>query len=265
MPLKRHRNRKTFIIRTVPLIGLILILAFTPLWIKITPDNGLQKIQLAVISMFLDNDSEDNTIIVDNKMKQQYSSCLVQLEVLQQKFDKINQFNTVESFKMSDAIKVDIVAKSLNPLDRSIIVNAGSKLGVKSHMMVVFQDSLVGIVETTISDFSRVRLISDRRFVFPVKGLKSNSIGAIYGQGNELLKIESESEFVKDEIITTFIFDGYAIPDIPVAIVGEDTETSPIVDIKNIKSVDIIIIDHNSLIKKISTELDDQRVEDTKI
>lgn len=88
-----------------------------------------------------------------------------------------------------------------------IVINKGLKDGVFKNMVLISQEKvLLGRVEEVFENFSRARLITDKKSSFPAEIQESNVTGIVRGEGNFKLSfdlISQEVSIAKGEKVTT--------------------------------------------------------------
>ncbi len=96
--------------------------------------------------------------------------------------------------------------------DDSLIINRGSKHGVKSNQTVITQQKiLVGKINQVYQDFSKVMLISNKESSFDAKIANSEIFGIIRGKGNFKIVfdlIAKEKEIKKGDLVISAALGG---------------------------------------------------------
>jgi len=174
---------------------------------------------------------------------------------------KVNPPESFEFF-ISRIISKDIISPD------SILIKGGSENGIKKGMPIITQEKvLVGKIEKTYNNFSKVNLISSKNFSFGVKILKAQNLipislsigegagiyGLTRGKGNlkvYLDKVQLRAEIKERDILITAALGG-TFPE--GLLVGEiikvrksdlepfqTAEVSPFFDIKELENLFII-------------------------
>lgn len=98
----------------------------------------------------------------------------------------------------------NVIGKSVNTWQATVILDKGSRDGVKTKMPVATAVGLVGQVMSTTSNSCLVQLIMDQKSAVGVRLQNSRSTGIVEGEGENELKLNyfsKEVKAVKDEIV----------------------------------------------------------------
>jgi rod shape-determining protein MreC len=91
----------------------------------------------------------------------------------------------------------NVIGKSVNTWQATVILDKGSRNGVKTKMPVATADGLVGQVMSTTANSCLVQLIMDQKSAVGVKLQNSRATGIVEGEGENELKLNYLSKEVK--------------------------------------------------------------------
>ena len=141
------------------------------------------------------------------------------LEFLTNENKKLQQIVESKISEVENIILAKVLLDKKSPFLKSIIVNKGSKSGVKKGMPVIEQSSLVGRVVETNFFSSRILLLNDLNSRIPVVIEGSDAQAILMGTGKNFPILEYLPEFFEpkmDETVFTSGKDGIFPPGIPV-------------------------------------------------
>lgn len=146
-----------------------------------------------------------------------------------------------------------VIGKSVNTWQATVILDKGSRDGVRRQMAVAAGDGLVGQVMSTTANSCLVQLIMDQKSAVGVRLQNSRATGIIEGEGQNELKLNylaKEVKVVKGEIVLSSGLGGVYPPGLVVGTVSslskgsnglfQDVTVSPTVDFWTIEEVFII-------------------------
>jgi rod shape-determining protein MreC len=138
-----------------------------------------------------------------------------------------------------------------------VIIDAGDEQGIKKGMYAITDEGLAGKVIETSSNFSYVRLLSDRRSLFSVVSIENRIKGIVQGEGryNQWLRMKyipmSSNVVPNDIIVTAPSLETYSVEGIPIGTIKDVRQFSkemfqeatimPFVKFDNIEYLFIII------------------------
>lgn len=138
-----------------------------------------------------------------------------------------------------------VIGKSNNYLHKEIIINAGSKNGIKKWQMALFHNNLIGRVITVSDNTSSVLLITDNASKIPVMSLNSKVKFIAAGQSNNSLFCSylGDSKPEENELVVTSYDNPLILPNIIIGTVFQKDGNyyiTPNVDINKIEFVQIL-------------------------
>lgn len=110
-----------------------------------------------------------------------------------------------ESSEIRGVVARVIVPRESNS-DATVFINAGSEDGIVEGFPVIDPDGLVGVVDEVSVTSSRVRLLIDTRFGAGARLARSRDVGAVVGDGSEMLTlrlIDPRVEAQVGEVVVT--------------------------------------------------------------
>ncbi len=146
-----------------------------------------------------------------------------------------------------------VIGKSVNTWQATVILDKGSKNGVKTKMAVATADGLVGQVMSTTANSCLVQLIMDQKSAVGIRLQNSRATGIVEGEGENELRLNylsKEVKTVKDEIVLSSGLGGLYPAGLVVGTVSkvgqrtdglfQDVSVSPAVDFWTLEEVFII-------------------------
>lgn len=146
-----------------------------------------------------------------------------------------------------------VIGKSVNTWQATVILDKGSKNGVKKQMAVATADGLVGQVMSTTANSCLVQLIMDQKSAVGVRLQNSRATGIIEGEGQEDLRLNylaKDVKTAKGEMVLSSGLGGVYPPGLIVGTVAsagknvnglfQDVRVSPTVDFWTLEEVFII-------------------------
>jgi rod shape-determining protein MreC len=149
---------------------------------------------------------ERDSLLEDNYRLNINIAELEEIRKENQALKKIIDLKINSDFKISMGL---IIAKDI--LNQSILINLGSKDGVEKGMTVITEDKvLVGIIEETFKEFSRIKTINEKDFIFDAKIQRTDVMGLVAGSGrsSNITLIPKESDIKEKDILVTVSFGG---------------------------------------------------------
>lgn len=141
-----------------------------------------------------------------------------------------------------------IVSDSNSPFFKSMLINSGTRSGVKKGHAVVNEEGVIGRIINVSVNSSRVLLLNDINSRIPVKFVKSGVNVILAGNNSQLLGINfmpENMEVVVGDVILTSGMGGIFPPDLPVGVVSDVLEFG---EIKIETSVDLYRLNYVSVI-----------------
>ena len=173
------------------------------------------------------------------------------VEFLTNENKKLQQIVESEVSENENAILAKVLLDKKSPFLKSIIVNKGSKSGVKKGMPVIEQSYLVGRVVETNFFSSRILLLNDLNSRIPVVVEGSNAQAILMGTGENFPILEYLPEFFKpnqNETVFTSGKDGIFPAGLPVGNILESEKLTYVKlfsDSSQLSFVNIILIEPN--------------------
>lgn len=189
------------------LVTLIIILLFKLGVINFAStivQNTLAPVQATVRGLFVKD--------VDPKETEgfEYASKLVdQQKLIEDNAALRNQFETT-TVRSQTLLPAKIIGSpSFIPglsIPETLILGVGRVDGVREGQAVVYKDNLVGIIEKSNENFSKVLLVNSPDFSLTVKTLKENASGVIKGSGGGQLILENvllSQKLTENDLVVT--------------------------------------------------------------
>ncbi len=173
------------------------------------------------------------------------------VEFLTNENKKLQQIVESEVSENENAILAKVLLDKKSPFLKSIIVNKGSKSGVKKGMPVIEQSYLVGRVVETNFFSSRILLLNDLNSRIPVVVEGSNAQAILMGTGENFPILEYLPEFFKpnqNETVFTSGKDGIFPAGLPVGNILESEKLTYVKlfsDSSQLSFVNIILVEPN--------------------
>lgn len=173
---------------------------------------------------------------------------------LQNKLHILSNFQAENKNNKTPSIAADIIGYDTSNFRKSVIINAGSKHGVKPNNIVVSNNALVGRVTTVSGGSSTVRLITDPASRIPGRVLQTREQVIVEGNSGifcQLKYVPRWAKLKKGDVIISSDIGGLYPPSLPIATVVENetkggalfqsVKALPQVDISKIESVLVIM------------------------
>ncbi|MBN2190865.1 MAG: rod shape-determining protein MreC [Candidatus Aureabacteria bacterium] len=150
------------------------------------------------------------SIIAENKRLKEEND-LLKISILESREAAIEntQLRKLLEFKKRvpfQTIPAEVVGRDISNWNKTILINKGSKAGIRGNMVVVSGAGLVGNIIEVYEDVSRVLLINDVKSKCSAMIQETRDMGMISGDGAGGLKmsyISRNSEVEKDNIVVT--------------------------------------------------------------
>lgn len=88
----------------------------------------------------------------------------------------------------------------------SLVLDKGKKDGVKKGQAIAYKDNLIGVVEKTGDNYSKILLVSSPSFSLTAKTLQDKALGTIKGQGAGQIILENvllSQKLSKNDLVIT--------------------------------------------------------------
>jgi rod shape-determining protein MreC len=157
------------------------------------------------------------------------------------------------------AVTARVISPPAGPFARSLVITAGSNVGIQKDSPVVSGDGLVGLVSNVYPDTSVVTLLSDTQSIVPAVDVRTSASGVVHpSSAGGLILDQVAKQFpvrVGDELVTQGTIDR-CYPDlyphgIPIGRVSyvHATDTSsflqvelqPLADLGSLQAVSVIV------------------------
>ncbi len=173
---------------------------------------------------------------------------------LQNKLNAVSKFAAVHKNIKTKLVPADIIGYDTSNLRKSIVINAGSKHGIKPNDIVVSHNALVGKIISASGGSSVVQLITDPASRIPGRVVQTREQVIVEGNATVFCTLKYVPRWAKlkkgDDIVTSDI-GGFCPPSLPIATVVENetkegdlfqsVKVLPRVNISKIESVLVII------------------------
>lgn len=147
----------------------------------------------------------------------------------------------------------NVIGKSVNSWQATIILDKGARDGVKKHMSVATADGLVGQVISVSRTSCLVQLITDQKCAVGIRLQSNRAIAVVEGEGGKELNLTllpREIPATKGDLVMTAGIGGVYPPDIVVGTISfvakkpqglyQEARVSPAVDFWRLEEVFII-------------------------
>ena len=172
---------------------------------------------------------------------------------LQNKLHTLSKFQVENKNIKKNPIPADIIGYDASNFRKSIVINAGSRHGVKPNDLVVSNNALVGKITSVSGSNSVVQLITDPASRIPGRVVQTREQVIVEGDATVFCKLKYVPRWAKlkkgDDIVSSDI-GGFYPPSLPIATIVENETKSgalfqsvkalPKVNISKIESVLII-------------------------
>ena len=139
---------------------------------------------------------------------EQYQAALIQLHQLQQELDIAKSY----TFQTTGA---DVIGSAISNFEWSVVIDKGSRDGIRVDMPVMSAQGLVGRVIQVNQFGSKVLLVADPDSSVAARLVGSQETGMLTGQGRNDLQmslIDQTTEVVKGEGVMTSAYSGGLFP-----------------------------------------------------
>lgn len=158
--------------------------------VEFAQDNDQHRVQLQHLIEERDRLREENILL---HATFSYYEDIHEVVAFKQRYDTPN------------SIVTQVLARTLTSAGHSMLIDAGMAQGVTEHMVAVYKNCIVGVVEQVYPLYSKVRLITDKRCKIAVYGAASRAHG-IYEGINDLKEgrvnyMSHLVSLVKDELL----------------------------------------------------------------
>jgi rod shape-determining protein MreC len=156
-------------------------------------------VQRTVFSLLHNAPQEESQTFVE---KQDLQSLQLKLKELEKENGALrDQFETVSPNPRS-LIPVQVIGMH----DDAIVIDKGSNDGIKTGMIVVVKDNLVGRISQSSSHLAIVNLVSDRTISFTAETVKTEALGVSRGKGGYQIFLENvvlSDKLEKNDLVKT--------------------------------------------------------------
>ncbi len=173
---------------------------------------------------------------------------------LQNKLQILSKFQAEDKNSKVNKVPADIIGYDTSSFRKSVVINVGSKQGVKPDDIVVSNNALVGKVSTVSGGTSVVLLITDPSSRVPGRVLQTREQVIVEGNSGIFCQLKYVPRWAKlkkgDDIVSSDI-GGFYPPSLPIAtVVGNEikggalfqsVKVIPKVNISKIESVLVIV------------------------
>ncbi len=132
-----------------------------------------------------------------------------QLKELEKENEFLRSYLKLPQSEKYQIYLANIVGRDFQGLESYILIDQGSKAGIKKQMpVIVFNNILIGMVVEVFDDFSKIRLITSSNSKIPVLIQESRAEGLIEGTNEDVFFINLIAKDVKVEAGQTVITSG---------------------------------------------------------
>lgn len=196
----------------------------TPIQKAVSTSSVWLEKKIDLISKMKQIEEENKTLKLEIEIKEQEIKKLKQIELENKKL--LALLETSSRYNEYSKITANIIAKDPGNWYENFIIDKGEKDGVQKNMVVIAQGGLVGKIEETGANYSKVSSIINGTYSVSGKTLRTDDEGFIKGdlsnKGQYKMEyIDKEAEIKKgDEIITSHLSEIYP-PGITIGYVNE--------------------------------------------
>lgn len=151
-----------------------------------------------------------------------------------------------------DTVAADVIARDTSSALRTIVINKGSREGIRTGMAVVTGQGLVGRVIEVTSSASRVMLITSEASAISARNQRSRAEGAVVGRASgelRMLMLEPGADVQVGDLIITSGLGGNLPPDIVIGQVrstrqfeSEIEQTAEISSLIDFNRLEIVLV-----------------------
>ena len=269
-----NKNKKFFICIFIALCIFLAIFSlnqFSPSLLRNTLGFIITPIQKVVTTSSNWVDKKTSAFFGKNDLAKENSDLKLEIEIKNQELNRLKHLeienkkllellDTSSKYGKYKTITSNIIARDPGNWYKNFTIDKGSKDGVKKNMVVIASGGLIGKIEETSANFSKVSSIINGTYSVSSKALRTDDEGFVKGDiTNEgMLKmdyIDKDAEIKEgDEIVTSHLSDIYPagitighIKEISLDINNKLSKTAvikPSVDFKHLEKV--LVIDKNS-------------------
>ena len=258
-------------------IVLVLLLILSLILITVNDNSKVKNVRLmslgvfASITSFVNNLSNffENTDYIE-QLEMRNAELMLENNRLRKYGLENNELNSLLDFKQNSnysLLTAEIVSRLISKISGYVIISKGTNDGVRNGMPVINDKGLIGIVINAAGNYSSVRLFENSLFKVAVKIERSNVNGVLNWDGKNLLVKNvptTEDVEVGDRVVISEL-SSMLPPSIPVGLVVEKESTlsgvltnlviKPFVDLGDIRNVMIMLVDSNSQLDSLTTEI----------
>jgi len=152
-----------------------------------------------------------------------------------------------ERYELKNATLAKILLRTFSNSENTVLVNRGSRNGIKKDMVAIYKFQLIGRVTEVFSCHSKIRLITDKRSKVAVYMNTGNAVGVVVGH-NQLdsctVKYVSHLETIHPKDLVFSSGEGLVFPEgfcmgtitnIKSDGVCQEIELKPLVDLKKLE------------------------------
>lgn len=184
------------------------------------PVDGIQDLYGSV-ERLSEMAGENQALRTENERLKQWQEAAMRLE---EENRRLAALVNLQDARPKPVATARVIAVTGGPFARTVLINAGSRAGVRRDLAVVDREGVVGRVIEAGFLSSRVLLISDINSRIPVRIAGRDANGILVGDNAEELRLEFVSRGAEPEagdLLLTSGHGGIFPPDIPVAVVTE--------------------------------------------
>ncbi|MCG8503658.1 MAG: rod shape-determining protein MreC [Sphingomonadales bacterium] len=182
------------------------------------PVDGIQDLYGSV-KRLTEMADENEALRAENERLKQWQQAAMRLE---EENRRLAELVNLQSSRPNPVATARVIAVTGGPFARTVLINAGSRAGVRRDLAVVDREGVVGRVIEAGFLSSRVLLISDINSRIPVRIAGQDANGILVGDNADELRLEFLSRGAEPkagDLLLTSGHGGIFPPDIPVATV----------------------------------------------
>ncbi|NOX20540.1 MAG: rod shape-determining protein MreC [Nitrospirae bacterium] len=189
------------------------------LWIE----KNLNSLRTKIIGTFRSYKKLKEENLKLKKENQKLKLMLTQLEEMLLEKERVKELDRLRKQYSRVVTVARVISMGISPWPKMMIIDKGSKQGIKKDMAVVSVDGLVGKVFQVMKSYSKVLILTDVNFSTSVRIKESRTEGVLSGTGTGVcvLKYIPKDEEIKEGMtIITSGLDGLFPKGIPVGVIS---------------------------------------------
>jgi rod shape-determining protein MreC len=209
-----HQRQEVYQVFTLFALLSFIILIISPYQPFLSVRGGVERLfsplQRSIYINFglsLSKEAEEIKLLKEKNLELQIQ--LVKLKTLQDDNqalrDQFIQQRVVPAQGLAPAQIIGSNALLPGVLPEQITINIGEKQGIKQGMAVIYKDILIGYIATVSEQRAMVKLITNEKTALTAKTIKTDALGIIKGEGNDMLfdQVLLSEKLEQDDLVIT--------------------------------------------------------------